>query len=94
MRYYNMSMQVEQVLPEQMDILRRIFEEQWAEDEGFFCKDEQIALFSAHEYLYGGEGEEQAHKRVVAAVKAEIPDCSVTTRWTYLDDLPYEEYTD
>jgi len=51
-------------------------------------------MFGAEGTLCGGESEDEAHDRIRDAVKKVVPDCSVTTQWTYLEDLPYEEYTD
>ena len=92
----DMEVQIEDgVSKEQMGTLRRIFEEQWAPDEDpFYVEEYGLAVFSAEHMLYGGEGEEEAHQRIVAAVKTEIPNCSVTTRWTYIDEPPFEAYTD
>ena len=44
--------------------------------------------------LYGGQSEEEAHEEIVKAIKKTKPYCRIRTRWTYLENLPYEEYGD
>jgi len=95
-RAYAMEMEI--TIPDGISLLQEatlyeVYKREWEEDAGFRLDDKTI-VFCANYSLYAGEGEEEAHRRIVAAVKTEIPDCSVTTRWTYLENLPYEEYTD
>ena len=44
--------------------------------------------------LYGGQGDEEAHEEISKAIKKIKPYCKVKTRWTYLENMPYEEYGD
>jgi hypothetical protein len=51
--------------------------------------------------LCGGETEEQAHERVAAAIKGKFKQqqmklrhVAVRSRWTYVENLPFEEYGD
>lgn len=93
-RFYSMELIVEKegLSEEEFKKIERIYAKEWVSGAGF--KDEEGAMFSSEGALCGGESEEEAHDRVRDAVKGIVPDCSVTTRWTYLEELPYEEYTD
>jgi len=44
--------------------------------------------------LCGGQSEQEAHTELSKALKAAFPDARIQTRFTYLEDLPYEEYDD
>ncbi len=44
--------------------------------------------------LYGGTSDEEAHKEIYEAIKKIKPFCRIKTHWTYLEDLPSEEYGD
>jgi len=53
--------------------------------------DDEIVL-SGESSLCGGESENAAHERITKRMRQAFPGCRVTTRWTYLEDLPCEEY--
>ena len=64
---------------------------------GTIMQDENgsdIAMLDGKGVLCGGESEIEAHRRIRDAIKKEIDECSIKTRWTYLEELPYEEYID
>ncbi len=44
--------------------------------------------------LYGGQSDEEAHEEIYKEIKKIKPYCRIKTRWTYLEDLPTEEYGD
>ena len=44
--------------------------------------------------LYGGQTEEDAHEEIYTALKNAKPDCRAKTIWTYLEDLPHNEFGD
>ena len=98
-RYYSMDMEVKKVEIDDAEFgkIKRVFEEEWGKD-GYaeVIQDDgySIAVFSSERSLCGGESEEEAHERIRDAVKKDIGKCNVRTRWTYLEDLPYEEYED
>jgi len=50
--------------------------------------------FEGEGYLGGGETEEEAHERITKELKKINSDVKVRTRWTYLEELPYDEYGD
>ena len=93
-RFYSMELIVEKDSPSQEEFvkLQKVYDSEWGTDSGY--KSEDNAMFGEEGTLCGGETEEEAHDRIRDAVKEVVPDCSVTTRWTCLEDLPYEEYTD
>ena len=77
--------------------IKNIFKEEWEYNEGFKVKVEnsEIAVFTSESCLYGGEEEQEAHARIRDQIKKEIGnECKVKTRWTYLEDLPSEEFID
>lgn len=75
-----------------------IFEQEWTKGiNGIIMHDKNgsdIAVFDGEGVLCGGESEFGAHSRIKNAIKKEISNCSIKTRWTYLEELPYEEYID
>lgn len=44
--------------------------------------------------LSNGKMEHEAHDQIYAALKCLNPAAKIQTRWTCLDNLPYEEYGD
>jgi len=50
--------------------------------------------FTGEGALYGGKSEHEAHDEIAGMLKSVYPEAKVCTQWTYLDDLPYEEYGD
>jgi hypothetical protein len=77
------------IIEKRAAIIRQVFEEEWEEDEinwaaADFCQ--------ARSELCGSK--DDAHARITKKIKEKIPDCTVITRWTDLDDLPYETFTD
>lgn len=62
--------------------------------EGSASSWEDQRFFEGEGSLYGGQSEEEAHEEIYAAIKKINPAAKIRTRWTYLEDLPYEEYGD
>ena len=98
---YAMDMVVrkkEELSQEEFKKIGVVYTKEWAEDtlkgDRFQDEEGEAILYSAEATLCGGESNEEAHNRIRDAVKEVVPGCSVTTRWTYLEDLPYEEFTD
>ena len=52
------------------------------------------AYFDGNGSLYGGMSEQEAHSEIYAALKQINPESKIKTQWTYLEELPYEEYGD
>ena len=53
-----------------------------------------IVEFVGEGSLYGGQSEEEAHEEICKALKAINPAALVSTRWTYMEELPYSRYGD
>jgi len=60
------------------------WEEDYADDNCFVGKGS----------LYGGKSEEEAHEEIYKELKKLNSKAKIQTRWTYLEDLPYETYGD
>lgn len=106
-RFYEMTMEISN--PKKDGILsvkdkaaiKTVFKKEWGEDQINWIDDpthksreSQTATYFGNGNLCGGELEKEAHDRIVKAVKTVVPTCSVLTRWTCLEYLPYEEYVD
>ena len=86
-RYYELY--VEFVGIDLKDVRKVVIEEfGWEEEES--GEDYLVCRGS----LYGGTSEEEAHKEIYEAIKKIKPFCRIKTRWTYLENLPHEEYGD
>ena len=98
-REYRLDMEVKKTEIDDAEFgkINGVFEAEWGKDSyADVMQDDghSIALFSSEGSLYGGESDHEAHERIRDAVKREIGECNVWTRWTCLEDLPYEEYED
>jgi hypothetical protein len=97
-RFYSMGLVVKKKNLSQEDYQKigKVYADEWTNDvvDAGYRNGGAGAVFSAEGTLCGGESEEEAHGRIRDAVNEVVSDCSVTTRWTYLEDLPCEEYTD
>ena len=98
-RYYRLDLEVKKAEIDDAEFgkIKRVFEKEWGEDSyADVIKDDghSIAMFGSDGSLCGGESDMEAHERIKDAVKRAIGKCKVRTRWTYLEDLPYEEYED
>lgn len=52
------------------------------------------ATFDGEGYLCGGKSEYEAHDEIYNALKKLNPKAKIKTQWTYMENLPYEEYGD
>ena len=53
-----------------------------------------ISYFDGDGHLYAGKTEQEAHHQINEALKALNPKSRISTRWTYMDELPFESYGD
>ena len=60
----------------------------WEEED---CGEDYLTCIGS---LYGGTSDEEAHEEISKELKKIKPYCRIKTRWTYLENLPYEEYGD
>ena len=73
--------------------LQEICSEEFGWDgETFSWKDE--VTFDGEGHLCGGQSELEAHEEIYNAIKKINSKAKIKTQWTYLDELPYEEYGD
>jgi hypothetical protein len=99
-RFYEMDLEVKKakIDDEEFRKIKRIFEEEWGYDPNADVIQNNggsaMAVFGCDGTLCGGVSEEEAHEHIRDAIKREIGECTVKTRWTYLEELPYEEYID
>ena len=100
-RMYELDMEVTKTKINEMEFKKilTIFGQEWGgrNTNGTiiqYGKGYDTAIIDAEGTLCGGESDKEAHRRIRDAIKKEISDCSVKTRWTYLEELPYEEYID
>ena len=54
----------------------------------------EITYFNGDGHLYAGKSEQEAHNKIYEALIAINPNAKINTRWTYMDELPYETYGD
>ena len=90
-RAYEVQVFVKGIAPKQ---LQKMMTEEfgWIEDSLWEYKG--IITFTGKGWLSGGQTEEEAHAQIYEALKAINPVALVSTKWTYLEDLPCSEYGD
>lgn len=88
-RYYRLFVIAVGITEEQ---LLKVFSEFGWDGQTFSWKD--MAAFDGEGYLCGGMSEEEAHDEIYDALKKINTEAKIKTQWTYLEDLPYEEYGD
>jgi len=54
----------------------------------------ETTYFNGDGSLGGGLSEQGAHHQINEALIAINPKARINTRWTYMDDLPFESYGD
>ena len=90
-RLYNLSVTTNNADP---DLVRGVFLDEWGgEDESCYGDASSFTIYGESN-LGGGETEEQAHQRISQAIKKLCPKAKVATRWTYLENLPFNQYGD
>lgn len=62
----------------------------WAEDN--LEEYEGIIRFDGNGFLCGGQSEEEAHKEIESLFLKINPKIKIQSRWTYMEDLPFEIY--
>ena len=75
------------------DTLKEVMLEEFGlSDEDITHQLDKIVYFSGEITLGGGKSEIDMHKNIEEALKRKNKHARVLTRWTFLDDLPYEEF--
>lgn len=72
--------------------VREILENMGEEAQDYSYK--KSIIFGGDTTLTGGESEQEAHSRISEAIKKVFPKAKVRTKWTFMEDLPYQEYGD
>lgn len=86
-RYYELSVEFVGI---DLEDVKKVVVDKFGWEEKDYEKD----YLTCRGSLYGGQSEEEAHEEIYKALKKIKPYCRIKTRWTYLEDLPYEEYGD
>ena len=89
-RYYRLELKATNIKPKE---LRTILQDEIISETEEY-EYQNIIVFEAQTYLCAGESELEAHNRLSKAIKTKFSQAKVKTRWTYLEDLPYEEQGD
>lgn len=89
-RYYKISVTATGIPKETLEkvLTERFRWEGYANDWG------NRVFFSGEGSLYSGQSEGQAHSELACMLKTVYPDAKVRSAWTYMEDLPYEEFGD
>jgi len=66
----------------------------WAEGSSYEETKKDAGYLECDGSLYGGMSEKEAHDQIYSELKKIKRDCKVKTIFTYLEELPYEEYGD
>lgn len=74
--------------------IRKVLVEEFGWEEISFDEMQGRVSFSGVGYLSGGQSEQEAHHEIYSTLRSLNPGCKARTRWTYLDDIPFEEYGD
>jgi len=91
-RFYEMSVQISEYAQERGKALKVAAETQWSFED--WSEDEGEVEACGQGFLSGGESEEQFADRLVWSVwRANGGYCPVTVVATYLENLPFEEYS-
>lgn len=90
-RAYRVEVYLKGILPGQ---LSKLMTERFGWEEISLSEYRGVVCFAGEGSLYGGQSEEEAHEQIYKALKALNPKALISTRWTYLEELPYSEYGD
>ena len=94
-RYYRLC--VEFKLIKLKEVKKLVCEEfGWTEEDSveFEGSNKHSGYLICDGYLCGGQSEEEEHNLIYKGLKKLKPACKIRTRFTYMEDLPYEEYGD
>ena len=86
-RYYELSVEFVGI---SLDEVKKVVINKFGWEEEDTYEDTLICRGS----LYGGQSDEEAHEEIYKAIKKIKPFCRIKTTWTYLEELPTEEYGD
>lgn len=90
-RAYRIELKTKEITEEQ---IKKVMIEELGWEEIDLSSFKGITYFEGEGRLYGGCSEEEAHQEISQRFKKLNPKAKIRTTWTYLEDLPYEEYGD
>lgn len=91
-RYYNLTVEFKRV---KLEVVQNVLAEfGWNIQDGGEEGKNYAGYVSCDGYLCGGQGEDEAHEEISKEIKKKCPLAKVLTRWTYMEDLPYNEFGD
>ena len=96
-KFYDIELDVTKatINDEELKKILMVFQETWGDEWGGYVlpdyKGSALATFAGEGTLCSGDSEEEAHDRMRDAIKKEIGECTITTRWTF---HKYVEYVD
>ena len=74
--------------------LKRVMTKQFGWREQCLFELRGIVCFEGEGWLTGGQPVQEAHDQISKALKALAPGALVSTRWTYMEELPHSDYGD
>ncbi len=93
-RYYSMTVRITKPDPSRINAIKEAAEFEWDTFENWDSIEGDVLMSFGEGSLYGGETEDAFADRLTRAIwSANGCFCEVGVIATYLDDLPYEEYS-
>ena len=74
------------------DKVKAVFEKVWGVGDTWVGKT--TFHIAGKGSLCAGESEEEAHERIAILIRKVCRGAKVRTRWTYLEELPFDEFGD
>ena len=93
-RYYRVSVAIKSRTIGVEELLKIMVERFNWEITDHSSGDDNISFFEGEGSLYGGQGEREAHEEIKLAIRKLDRNTKIKTRWTYLEEIPFEEYGD
>ena len=91
-RYYSMHVTITGAAPERIEAVKEAAKAEWEFDD--WHESDGVLTACREDRLCGGETEEQFARRLAKAIwAANAGSCQVELAATYLEELPYEEYS-
>ena len=94
-RFYNLCVEFEGISLQ--EVMKVVCEEYGWEDKSSTDENKEKEWYGClvcEGSLCGGMSEEESHEQIYNSLKKINPECKIRTRYTYMEDLPYEEYGD
>lgn len=90
-RAYRVEVYVKGIAP---DALETLMTKRFGWEEMSLSDYKGVLCFTGEGFLSGGQPEKEAHEQIYVALNAMNPNALVSTKWTYLEELPYSQYGD